>query len=335
MRAMFRNKHTIRITALLILLAFAMTCFTGCGSDEDEMSPDEEQYAVLTEVPDALSAYYAVPYLETAHLCAASTDILPKNAEIINDQTALGLFDINNAKVVEAYQIHQKLYPASITKIMTAYLALTYGELGDNVTVPQEAVELEEGSMLSGLIPGDVLTLNDLLYALLLQSGNDAAVTIAVHIAGSVPAFVQMMNETAHDMGATNTHFMNPHGLHDENHYTTAYDLYLIFSHCLELQGFRDIIEQKSYSATITSSIGNMRSEVWYATNYYAGGGAFAPDGVRVLGGKTGTTDEAGSCLILLSEDLHDNPYISIVLHSPDKSVLYDSMNVLLSLIIQ
>ena len=335
MKITTQNKLLIRIISCMIVLSLVMFLFTGCGSKEDEISPDEEQYAVLANLPEALTAYYAEPYLETEHFCAASEDVLPKNAEILDETTALGLFDVSNARVLEAYKIHERLYPASITKIMTAYLALTHGDLGDNVTVPQEAVELEEGSMVSGLVPGDILTLNDLLYALLLQSGNDAAVTIAVHIAGSVPAFVQMMNETAQEMGATNTHFMNPHGLHDDNHYTTAYDLYLIFNHCLELQGFTDIIEQKVYSATITSEIGSMRSQVWYATNYYAGGGAFAPDGVRVLGGKTGTTDEAGSCLILLSEDLHDNPFISIVLHSPNKSVLYDSMNTLLNLILQ
>ena len=118
------------------------------------------------------------------------------------------------------------MYPASITKVMTSLIAIKYGNLEDQVTVTEDAVISESGATLCGIKPGDTLTLEQLLYGLMLPSGNDAGAAIAIHMAGSIDAFADMMNEEAKRLGATDTHFMNPHGLHDEDHYTTAYDLY-------------------------------------------------------------------------------------------------------------
>ena len=139
------------------------------------------------------------------------------------------------------------------------------------------------------------------------------------------------MNEEAKKLGATGTNFTNPHGLQDENHYTTAYDLYLMFNAALQDERFVEILEKTTYSASITGGDGTARTQEWSPTNYYALGEAKAPDGVRVLGGKTGTTDEAGSCLILYSEDIENRPYISIVMGADEKSILYDEMSALLA----
>ena len=128
----------------------------------------------------------------------------------------------------------KRMYPASTTKVMTALVALKYGNLSDEITVPEESVISEAGASLAGLNPGDKLTLDELLYGLMLPSGNDAANAIAVHIGGSVDNFVRMMNDEAKRIGAVDTNFMNAHGLSDENHYTTAYDLYLIFNEALK-----------------------------------------------------------------------------------------------------
>ena len=186
-------------------------------------------------------------------------------------------------------------------------------------------------SSVCGLQAGDTLTLYDLLCGLLLQSGNDAGIAIAEHVSGSEEAFVSLMNEEAKKLGATGTNFTNPHGLQDENHYTTAYDLYLMFNAALQDERFVEILEKTTYSASITGGDGTARTQEWSPTNYYALGEAKAPDGVRVLGGKTGTTDEAGSCLILYSEDIENRPYISIVMGADEKSILYDEMSALLA----
>ena len=124
----------------------------------------------------------------------------------------------------------KQMYPASTTKVMTALLALKYGNLSDEVTVTDDSVITEAGASLAGIKPGDKLTLDQLLYGLMLPSGNDAANAIAVHIGGSVDNFVKMMNDEAKRIGAVDTNFVNPSGLSDSNHYTTAYDLYLIFN---------------------------------------------------------------------------------------------------------
>lgn len=139
-----------------------------------------------------------------------------------------GTFNLATNTVTYAQNIYEKLYPASTTKILTAYIALKYGNLEDYVTVSENAADQASDSSVCGLKAGDVVQLKDLLYGMMLKSGNDAAIAIAEHIGGSVEGFADMMNQEALAMGATRSHFVNPNGLPDENHYTSVYDLYLI-----------------------------------------------------------------------------------------------------------
>src|SRR5699024_8690992 len=113
--------------------------------------------------------------------------------------------------------IYDKIYPASITKIMTALLAIEYGNMEDVVTIQAEDVNLEEGSVLSGMQAGDQVTMDQLFYTLVVYSANDAGMAIARHIGGTVEEFVNLMNQEAQNLGMTGTHFVNPHGLHDDN----------------------------------------------------------------------------------------------------------------------
>ena len=168
--------------------------------------------------------------------------------------------------------------------------------------------------------------MEQLLYGLMLPSGNDAGAAIAVHMAGSTEAFAEKMNETAHALGATDTHFVNPHGLSDENHYTTAYDLYLIFQEAMKYEEFRKIVGTVSYRAEYTDAAGQTKTQEWKNSNQYLNGKSKAPDGITVLGGKTGTTRAAGSCLILGCEDENSNEYVSVVLKAQSRDVLYENM---------
>ena len=240
---------------------------------------------------------------------------------------------VNNTKnkVIVSQKVFDQAYPASTTKIMTAYVALKYGNLDDIVTASERATDFAEDEQVCGLQAGDQLSLRDLLNGLLLYSGNDCAVAIAEHVSGSVEAFVDKMNEEARNLGATGTHFVNPHGLQNEDHYTTAYDLYLMFNACLQNPQFVEMISQTSYTANLTSASGVPYTMTWEPTNYYASGDAAAPEGVKVIGGKTGTTDEAGSCLVLYEQDQQGRPYISIVMGASQKSILYDNMTRLMS----
>lgn len=244
-----------------------------------------------------------------------------------------GLFDLNGQRTVYAKDIFAKRSPASITKIMTALVALKYGNLDDLVTVTATAKDIEYGSSVCDIHEGDVLSLKQLLYGLLIASGNDAAMMIAEHVGGDVGTFVRMMNEEALALGATDTHFTNPHGLTDSDHYTTVYDIYLMLNAALEYDLFQDIISRKNFYAEYARADGSPVAVTWESTNHYFTYDAEAPDDVVVYGGKTGTTDDAGACLALLAKDLYGNPYISIILHSESKDSLYPEMNQLLSLI--
>lgn len=299
---------------------------------------------VLFFIKQSSGKNYAITY-ETEHynenlyqgglfakeLCVSAEDVALDGFDGDSSLGAAGLFDIKNQKVLYADRIHDRLYPASTTKILTAYLALKHGNMDDIVTISENAVNLDSDAQVCGLKAGDKIRLYDLICGLLLYSGNDAAIAVAEHISGSVEAFVEQMNQEAQALGATNSHFVNPHGLHDEEQYTTAYDLYLMFNACVRNPTFVDIISQKSYSASITGADGTVRAEEWIPTNYYSAGEAAVPEGVNILGGKTGTTDEAGSCVILYNQDMEANPYISIIMGANDKTILYDDMTKLLS----
>ena len=224
------------------------------------------------------------------------------------------------------------MYPASTTKILTALIALKYGNLSDTITISKNATVFPTGASLAHLKEGDQITLEELLYGLLLPSGNDAAVAIAEYISGSVEEFANLMNSEAYSIGATNSHFVNPHGLHDDNHYTTAYDLYLIFNECLKQEQFLKVVCEKSHTGVFKSKDGATRKEEWKNTSLYMTGEAEQPTTVEYLGGKTGNTDEAKRCLIAYTKDKNSNKYyISIVMGANGKPLLYKNMNEMLN----
>ena len=138
------------------------------------------------------------------------------------------------------------------------------------MTVSENAADQASDSSVCGLKAGDVVQLKDLLYGMMLKSGNDAAIAIAEHIGGSVEGFADMMNQEALAMGATRSHFVNPNGLPDENHYTSVYDLYLIFQNAVQDQTFLDIISTMSYDVVYTDVNGaGDRRKTWENTNQY------------------------------------------------------------------
>ena len=274
--------------------------------------------------------------LFASDLCVASGDVELKGVSSTETSTlhSAGLFDVDDGKVDFSYQMFDKVYPASTTKIMTALVALENADLSDVVTVSQDAdvSNFASDEATCGIKAGDQITLSDLLYGLLLHSGNDNAVAIADYIAGSEDEFAKMMNKEAKKLMATGTHFVNSNGLHNDNHYTTAYDLYLIFNECIKHDDFVKIIRAKSHTANITGSDGTVRSVTWEPTNFYATGEAEKPDNVTVIGGKTGTTELAGNCLILLTEE-ENHPYISIVMNADTKPLLYKDMTAIVEAI--
>ena len=313
-----------KAVCFMILLCSVILLSAGCGKEEEQID-----YAQNYESVQFNSSLYK-GQLFASDLCVVDGDVVLAGFTGDSSLHAAGLFDIKDETVLYSDKVFDELYPASTTKLMTALLVLKYGNLEDEVIVSEKATDFAWDEQVCGLETGDHISMNDLLNGLLLYSGNDTAVAIAEHISGSVDAFVQLMNEEAKRIGATKTNFVNPHGLHQEKHKTTAYDLYLIFNECCKDQRFLDIISQTSYVGTITDADGEVRTAQWDATHYYASGKAEEPEGVYVIGGKTGTTDEAGSCVILLERDEAGDSYISIIMGASDKTILYDNMTQML-----
>jgi len=280
--------------------------------------------------------YRSTIYQETLavdKLCVATNNVSSEIFSTDDELHAAALFQLDKSNVIYAENIHERIYPASTTKILTAYLALKYGTLTDVITISESAVGVPLDSSRAGLRMGDQLTLEVLLYGLMLPSGNDSAVAIAEYISGSEEAFAQLMNEEAKKLGATNSNFINAHGYQDENHYTTAYDLYLILNECVKYDKFIEIVSSAQYHTRITQKNGTYREVTWNQSNQYINGARPTPEGVTVIGGKTGTTDEAGACLLLYAKKEDSSPYISIVMGADNKAILYENMTNLITAI--
>lgn len=244
---------------------------------------------------------------------------------------AAGVFEIGGNDALFEKNVLNRMNPASTTKIMTAIVALKYGNLSDTVTVTDAAIINEAGSSMAGVVPGDEMSLEDLLYGLMIPSGNDAANAIAVHVGGSIEGFVSMMNEEAERIGATGTHFVNANGLTDPDHYTTAYDLYLMFNEALKYDTFRTIIGSSAHTAEYTDGTGNAKSATWGVGNYYMNGKRETPDGLTVFGGKTGTTNAAGYCLIMGSRTDDGREFASVIMKADSRNALYEDMTEIIS----
>ena len=216
------------------------------------------------------------------------------------------LIDLDSRAVLFEKNMSERLGMASTTKIMTALIAAERAELSDVVRIADEAIGVEGSSIY--LSHGESLTMEELLFALLLQSANDAATAIAIAIAGSVEAFADMMNERARELGLEDTHFTNPHGLYDEEHYTTAYDLAIISAHALENERIAEIFSTYKATLPITSD-----SQKRVLVNHnkllklYKG----------AIGVKTGFTKKTGRCLVSAAE--RDGlTLIAVTLNAPD-----------------
>ena len=155
--------------------------------------------------------------------------------------------DADNLSVLYGKNINTTVYPASITKIMTAILALENLNLNDSVIVSKNAIKIPWDSSSIYLKEGEILTVKELLYGLLLNSGNDAANVLAEAVSGSIDEFIVLMNNKAKELGCSGTNFINAHGYSDDNHYTTALDIVKIFDYCIKNETFMEIISTKKY----------------------------------------------------------------------------------------
>lgn len=314
-------------TGLILLCIFAMT-FTGCSKNDYTFQYSKNHHTSSFNIISSTTPQ-TVPTF-ASDICVITSDI-PANDFAVEDESGAALFDVKKNEVVYAKDANEILYPASLTKVMTALVALQNAN-PDDILVATENVKItERGATLIGLKSGDTMTLNQALHILLINSSNDVANLIAENVAGDIDTFVKMMNEEAVRLGATNTNFVNPHGLSDLNHYTTVYDMYLIFNEAIKYDKFNEIIHMQSYETVYYDSRGREKEVDITTTNMFLRGNYTAPDNMTIVGGKTGTTDMSGHCLMILAKDTSGNPYIGIILRASSRDLINNEMVQMLS----
>ena len=318
-----------RISMLLFTVIISIS-LCGCGTG----------FSSPYQVHNTISSYNVGVMEEAASTYPAFAEDLCIVAGNVNAEDlslgatgAASLFDLNNADTLYAKNPNAQMHPASLTKIMTALVALKYAS-PDLMLTASENVKIDEpGAQLMGLKPGDQMTLDQALHVLLIYSANDVAILIAEGIGGTVDAFCDLMNEEAISIGATNSHFMNPNGLTQDEHYVTAYDMYLIFRAALQYSLFNEIIQMPTYETVYYGADGSQKELSIESTVLYTKGGYSSPDQITVIGGKTGTTSAAGHCLILYTRDSTGCPYIAVIMNADSAEQLYEQMNKLLAYI--
>ena len=313
-----------RFICLLLCLVLALQCVVmpgwaaevedTTGETTESTTPPEAtefQSTVVYDIPENIAGDASV-----ISGCVSIDAQQPLGTEPGIVKTAKGavLYEMTTGTLVYAKNPDSKLYPASLTKVMTALIALELGDLEEMVTVSETAVaDMDPEATLANLVPGEEMSLENLLYCLMVESANDAGAVIAEHLAGSQEAFAELRNKKAVELGCTGTHFTNPHGLHDENHYTTARDMAKIMLAALEYDTFQDIYSTSRYVVPET----NLSEErILYSTNYLIADEIinFYYD-PRFIGGKTGYTSAAGRCLVSTAEqEGSEFKYLSVIL---------------------
>lgn len=236
--------------------------------------------------------------------------------------TAGVLIDGNTGTVLYNKNMDKKMYPASITKIMTALLVIENCEMDEMVTFSAETVNsLDWEDANFGCQAGEKISVKDCLYLLMLHSANEVATALGEHVAGSTKEFAKMMNERAKQAGAKNTHFTNANGLHNENHYVTAYDMAMITRAAQQHEEFNQIVNSTEYTMAKTNkrkkraTAYQRHKMVWPTSGYYYEG---------IVGGKTGYTDQAGTTLVTYAKR-NGTTLIAVVLHSNGFNVYKDT----------
>lgn len=235
--------------------------------------------------------------------------------------THAALADLQSGEIIASRKADERIYPASMTKVMTLIVVVENlpheNSLKDTVTVSQAVYDemKRQGSSGVGLEPGETLTVESLLYALMLKSDGIAACELARYVAGSEEDFVELMNQKAEKMGLTDTHFMNPTGLFHENHYSTAREIASIMAYAMDMSLCRRVLMTQSYNATATDAKGESFNYFLYHSlivTQFEKVTPNQPSAVTVLAGKTGFTDESQYCLVTYAQSADGHGYVCV-----------------------
>lgn len=264
---------------------------------------------------------------------ASSGSVIPQgNGTVIDGSKTYSEYSIvvnmRTGQVLASERADERMYPASMTKVMTLLVAVEHlpheSSLQDSIEVTKEIQQAmaEQGSsgvLVSKESVGDVLTVEGMLYAIILASDGVACLEMANYIAGSEQAFVDLMNQKAQELGLTGTHFANPTGLHDDNHYTTCRDMAAIMAYTMQNELCAKIMSTKEYNAPFYWPSGDKMLTYYLKHGYlvervnsYYGSGSTKPASLTITAAKTGLTDQAKSCLVSYAEGANGEAYICV-----------------------
>lgn len=280
---------------------------TSANATQNESSDTSDNSSQVTNTDLAAANVNSLPDGVTME----DPSLTPPNVQYA--QSAL-LMDMASGRVLYSKNLDERVYPASTTKIMTAILALEMGNMDDKVVATYDALKsitLEDSHM--GILTGEELTLDQLVKGMLVYSANDAANVIAIHISGSMDAFVDLMNQKAQELGMTGTQFVNPCGSHDDNHFTTARDLAILSKYAMKNDQFREIVKMPIYKIPATNKYSTER--ILVNTNLFLGTSRstyyYYPPAIGI---KTGHTSQAGYCLVSAAA-YNDTELLAIVMN--------------------
>ncbi len=300
------------ISGLTADLLFPSVSASEIDEETDDVSADEtENFDDGTEGTGGGNGGYVDPASEGTY--QEDESLTPPD---VSYSKAALLMDMNTGRMIYGKNVDVKMYPASTTKMMTCILALEMGNMADIVTANYQAlasITLDDSQI--GILIGEEFTFEQLVYGMMVQSANDAANVIAIHLAGSIDAFVELMNQKAQELGMTNTHFVNACGIHDDNHYTTARDLAILARYAMQNETFRDIVKTVVYKIPPTSKYKVER--VLTNTNLFLSPIRSAQHIYPPCTGiKTGHTSQSGYCLVA-SAEYNDTSLLAVSMGCP------------------
>ncbi len=275
------------IVALVLAVSFIISLFSGDKNGDDEL------YTALNTSSTVLVEEEIEEIKKFAPLTTDATKSIGGN---IDSEYGI-LVDCSNSFVLAQKSPDKKIYPASMTKIMTLLVAAELNEdLNDTFKMTSEIIDplYREGSTMAGFMPNELVRIEDLFYGSILESGGEATVALAIHIAGSEEAFVELMNKKAEILGLQNTHFCNASGLHDNDHYTTCRDMTIIMQAVLNNDFCRKVISTEYYNVPANKHHDELKFHSGMFEKMYGN----EPEVATIKGGKTGYTVKSGNCLV-------------------------------------
>jgi D-alanyl-D-alanine carboxypeptidase len=279
----------------------------------------------IGQVSVSANSINTVNAVSTAKTTKVSESLTTKNKPNVQSDAAI-VMEASTGTILYAKNIHDTYYPASITKILTSLVAIENSSMNEIVDFSKKAVyDVDLDSSRIGIDVGEKLTMEQSLYGIMLESANEVSYAIGEHISGNVESFAALMNKKAKELGCLDSNFVNPHGLPDDNHYTTAYDMALISRAAINNEEFRKITGTRTYSIPPT----NLQKETrWLANHHKFVKGAINFDGI--IGGKTGYTSKAKYTLVTFAER-NGMTLISVIMHCDNITNEYADTSALLN----